>query len=107
MDYRIKVILSKIENDLLQPLVIEDLARSVNLSVSRLQHLFKKEVHTGIIKYINNLRLQKARGLLETTCLHVKEIRSKVGVKTESHFVQIFKQEFGATPSNYRRNFLK
>lgn len=37
MDYRIKEILAKVENDLARPLTVLDLAASVNVSVSRFQ----------------------------------------------------------------------
>jgi transcriptional regulator GlxA family with amidase domain len=103
VDHRIQQILRQIENDISQQLVIGDLAASVGLSVSRLQHLFKKEVGISIVKYVNNLRLQKARKLLETSYLHVKEIRIKVGATHEAHFLEDFKQKFGETPNNYRK----
>ncbi len=105
MDHRIQEILERIENDISQQFVIGDLAASVNLSVSRLQHLFKEEVETSIIKYINNLRLQKARELLETSHLHVNEIRIKVGLTSEAHFQLDFKRKFGKAPNNYRQIF--
>lgn len=105
MDHRIQEILTQIGNDISQQFVIGDLAASVNLSVSRLQHLFKKEMQTSIIKYINNLRLQKARELLETSHLHVKDIRMKVGATHESHFQRDFKKKYGVTPNNYRNIF--
>jgi transcriptional regulator GlxA family with amidase domain len=105
VDHRIQQILRTIESDISQQLVIGDLAASVNLSVSRFQHLFKKEVEISIVKYINNLRLQKARKLLETSHLHVKEIRIQIGVTNESHFQRDFKRKFGETPNNYRNIF--
>lgn len=105
MDYRIKQTLARIEQDISQPLAIPDLAASVRLSVSYFQHLFKSEVGICAVKYINNLRLEKARGFLETTPLCVKEIRLKVGAGSEAHFLQDFKSKFGVTPKNYRRNF--
>lgn len=105
MDHRIKEILKKIENNISRQMIIRELAASVNMSESRLQHLFKQEVQISIIKYANNLRLQKARELLETSHLQVKEIRMKVGLTNESHFQRDFKQKFEATPNNYRKTF--
>lgn len=105
MDYRIKEILAKIEKEINRPLIIKDLAESVNLSVSYLRHFFKKETGTGIIKYTNDLRLQKAREFLETSHLRVKEIRLKVGISDEAHFSRDFKEKFGETPNEYRKNF--
>lgn len=105
MDYRIKEILTKIETDISRPLTIHELAASINISVPHFQHLFKKEVQICTIKYINNLRLEKARRMLETTHLCVKEIRLAVGAPNEAHFLHNFKRRFGATPKNYRKNF--
>jgi transcriptional regulator GlxA family with amidase domain len=39
---------------------------------------------------------------LETSHLHVKEIRIKVGATHEAHFLEDFKRKFGETPNNYR-----
>ena len=105
MDHRIEKILRKIENDISRKLVVRDLAAFVNLSVSRLQHLFKQETGISLVKHLNNLKLEKACRLLETTDLHVKEIRLKVGIKNESHFQRNFKLKFGRTPNHYRNNF--
>jgi len=105
MDYRIKETLVHIERDISQPLAIPDLAASLNLSASRFRHLFKKEVQICPVKYINNRRLERARALLQTTHLRVKEIRLKVGVSNEAHFLHDFKRRFGHTPCAYRRQF--
>jgi transcriptional regulator GlxA family with amidase domain len=105
MDYRIKEILEKIENDFSRPITIPDLAASINVSVSHFEHLFKKEVQICAVKYIKNLRLEKACRLLETTHLSIKEIRFQVGVPNEAHFLNDFKRRFGKTPKNYRKNF--
>jgi two-component system, response regulator YesN len=106
MDYRIKEILAKVEQDFSRPLKVSLLAASINLSVSRFQHLFKKEVQISFIKYINNLRLEKARELLETTHFRVKGIRFAVGIKNEAHFLHNFREKFGATPKNYRKSYI-
>lgn len=107
MDCRIKEILAEVEKNLSKPFLLPVMAASVNLSVSRFQHLFKKEVQISFVKYINNRRLEKARYLLETTHLKINEIRLKVGVKNEAHFLNDFKRKFGASPVNYRKNYLE
>lgn len=106
MDYRIKVTLTKIDNDLAQRLTIPELAASINVSVTHFQRLFKKEMQICALKYIKNRRLEASRRLLETTHLRVKEIRVKVGSTNEAHFLHDFKQKFGMTPCDYRRKIL-
>ncbi len=105
MDYRIKEIIAKADQHLSEPLSIPELAASINLSVSHFQRLFKKELGTSPVKYINDRRLQKARQFLETTHLRVKEIRRQVGATSEAHFQRDFKRKFGETPGNYRKNY--
>ena len=48
--------------------------------------------------------MQKAKKLLETTVLSVKQIMAMVGVKDESHFVRDFEMSCGLTPVRYRAN---
>jgi AraC family transcriptional regulator of arabinose operon len=86
-------------------LTAKNLAESVSLSTSRFQHLFIQEVGTGFVKYIKELRLQKACELLETTNLSVKEIRLKISATNNIHFFRDFKQKFGTTPTAYRKSF--
>lgn len=107
MDYRIEELVKEIEFDLNRTPPIEEMARVLGMSASRLQHLFKKETGTSITKYIKEMRLQKARQLLETTHLSIKEIRGKVGIENEPHFLHDFKRRFGRTPTEYRKIFRK
>ena len=103
MDYRVQEILIKIEENISQSVVIRDLAKSSNISVSHLQHIFKKEVHTSIKKHVNNLRMQMMCELLEFSHLNISEILLKVGAPDATHFFRDFKQKFGKTPSEYRK----
>ena len=80
-----------------------DLARSVTLSTSRLQHLFKTEMGMTISTYVRIQRLNDARELLATSHLSIKEIRNAIGICDASNFVRQFKQCFGTTPSSYRK----
>lgn len=105
MDYRIEQLLTKIHSDFTPTSSIKQLAESVGVSVSYLQHLFKQEVGQSLAKYIKDLRLQKARELLEATHLNVNEIRLKIGWKRKAHFFRDFKQKFGSIPLEYRKNY--
>ena len=103
MDYRIAEILSTIESDYSKAGSLAHWAQTANLSVSRFQHLFKKEVGVCFLKYLKTERLKKAASLLETSNLRVKEIRVQVGAANDTHFVREFRKFFGASPSAYRR----
>jgi transcriptional regulator GlxA family with amidase domain len=85
---------------------VSELARSVRLSRSRLYYLFKAEVGMSPVQYLKSLRMQKARSLLETPLLNVKEIAAIAGYNDGSHFMRDFKKTYGITPSQYRAGYI-
>ena len=82
-----------------------EFAQSVNLSIWRLCHIFKSDVGMPPIKYLRLLRMERAKGLLESSFLSVKEIAYQVGLTDESHFVRDFKSTYGYSPAIYRAQF--
>ncbi|TCK92501.1 helix-turn-helix protein [Natranaerovirga hydrolytica] len=100
----VRQILHHIEFNLDSKLNLNDLAEKYNLSVPYLSSLFKKEVGTTLIKYINGLRIQTAIHLLNTSSLSIQDIASYVGIYDFNYFTKIFKKEIGITPSDYRKN---
>jgi hypothetical protein len=57
------------------------------------------------IRYLRLLRMERAKGLLESSFLSVKEIAYQVGLNDESHFVRDFKSTYGYSPALYRSRF--
>ena len=86
-------------------LSLGEFAQSVNLSVWRLCHIFKSDVGMPPIRYLRLLRMERAKDLLESSFLSVKEIAYQVGLNDESHFVRDFKSTYGFSPALYRTRF--
>ena len=86
-------------------LCLAEFAQSVNLSVWRLCHIFKSDVGMPPIRYLRLLRMERAKNLLESSFLSVKEIAYQVGLNDESHFVRDFKSTYGFSPALYRSHF--
>jgi len=103
MDKRIAFLKKQMLLNLRHSPTIEEMARSVNTCESHLQQLFKRELELPPIQYLRHLRLEKARELLENSFKNVREIKFEVGIKDSSHFTRDFKDKFGATPSEYRK----
>jgi transcriptional regulator GlxA family with amidase domain len=99
---RIDKILSILTARLDEHVTGSSLARAAGLSRSRLYDLFKNEVGTSPARYAKQLRLERARDLLEAGSLSVKEIAGVVGFTDVSHFVRDFRMAFGASPSEFR-----
>ena len=85
---------------------LRELARSLNLSGSRLRHLFKAETGVSLMQYLRATRMEQARTLIETTFLSVKQVRAGVGLNDESHFTRDFKRVFGRSPRQHRAHVL-
>ncbi len=103
MDRRIQIVSSVLETDSRRAWDIEALAQMMNLSASRLRHLFTAEIGQTPAQYLKAVRMREAEMLLRTTLLSVKEIMNRVGISTESHFAHDFKKAHGLAPSKYRR----
>ena len=102
MDRRVEVVVSTIETGFSRAWGIEELARLVNLSPSRLRHLFKAETGKTPAQFLKGLRMLEGERLLRTTFLSVKEIMNRVGISDESYFGHEFKKAYGLAPSKYR-----
>ena len=86
-------------------LSLGEFAQSVNLSVWRLCHIFKSDVGMPPMRYLRLMRMERAKDLLESSFLSVKEIAYRVGMNDESHFVRDFKSTYGSSPACYRTQF--
>ena len=105
MDKRVEKIIQMMRDDVRGELSLGEFAQSVNLSVWRLCHIFKSDVGMPPIRYLRLLRMERAKDLLESSFLSVKEIAFQVGLHDESHFVRDFKSTYGFSPALYRSQF--
>src|SRR2546425_7254119 len=101
MDQRVRTAIAYMNTNLHRKLTPIEIAESVRLSPSRLRELFKGQTGTSLARYQRELRLQRAKHLLETTFLSVKEVAASVGLTSVGHFVTDFKKAYRLTPSEY------
>ncbi|PWV47084.1 AraC family transcriptional regulator [Chitinophaga sp. S165] len=97
-----KKVIAYIDSNYDQAITQESLSYSFNISVKNLQAAFQKLVKVSIHKYIEQKRLQAAMAMLEDDEYSIKEIFSKVGYSSQSHFGEFFKKHTGITPAQYR-----
>ena len=102
MDQRIKRVIVEMEKHLDSELSLDVLAQSVNLSTSRFRHLFKVETGTTPAQYLKSLRMSRAKKLVETTFLNIKQIMCCIGVRDKRHFAKDFERSYGLIPTQYR-----
>ncbi|MBC8064566.1 MAG: helix-turn-helix domain-containing protein [Chlorobia bacterium] len=102
LDSRIRTAIGHMRRDLTQLMSIGDLARAAGLSESRFAHLFSQETGVSPRKYLEQLRLERSKQLLELTDLTIREIAHSLGYASEFYFSQRFQAEFAERPSVFR-----
>ena len=70
-----------------------------------LKRRFKIATDSSLIEYVQNLRVEEAKRLLEIGSMPVDEISAETGYEDASFFRRLFKRRTGLTPSQYRRMF--
>ncbi|WP_379128432.1 response regulator [Paenibacillus sp. sgz500958] len=85
-----------------QDLSLEGIAEQVYLTPSYLSYLFKKETGQSLIRYITQVRMEKAVELLTTTNMKIVEIYKKLGYRSSTYFIQTFRNFYGVTPAKFR-----
>lgn len=91
-----------INNHLTKSLTLVDIADNIFISPTYLQKVFKTEMNISPSQYVLNMRLKKAKELLQSTELTVIDIASTIGFKNAGHFATVFKRHFGQTPTQIR-----
>jgi AraC family transcriptional regulator of arabinose operon len=75
----------------------------MSISPSYLQHKYKQMFQRGIKRDITLSRLELGRYLLSNSTLSVADISRRVGYENDVHFMRVFKNETGFTPTQYRK----
>lgn len=94
-----------ISQHLHETFTILELAKKLATSERTLVRQFKEVLATTPLKYVQNLRINAAKYLLESSELNLERIIEKVGYKDRSTFSKLFSQYTGLPPMSYRRQF--
>ena len=84
---------------------VADLAALCGYTEYYLTEKFKKETGQSINSYIRYAKVERAKVLLESTELSVREIAEKLAFNTVNYFIQSFRETTGYTPAQYRGKF--
>jgi len=83
---------------------VPDVCRQFKISHSHLCRIFKNIVGVTVKSYITKIRINEACKLLETTDYRIKEVADLVGFLDDVHFMKVFKEATGKTPTEYRKS---
>ena len=88
-----------------EDLGVDALAARVGMSPRTFARVFRRETGTTPAAFVEELRVEAARRLLETTDLTVAAVARRVGVKHAETLHRAFHRRLGTTPDRYRQHF--
>ncbi len=80
-----------------------NLSDRLNLSPSRVQHLFQQHLGMSPTQVFKLRQMEWAKYLLDTRFLRIKEVMAEIGRNDLSHFVRDYKKLYGRTPAQGRK----
>ena len=92
-----------IELSLDRKIRVSDLAALVGYTEYYLTEKFKKETGVPVSQYIRFAKVERAKVLLESTDMSVREIAERLAFNTVNYFIQSFKAITGCSPAKYRK----
>lgn len=90
-------------NNLTARLPMSELARQLSVSERTLFRRFKKALAMTPLMYLQSIRLETAKSILERTSLGIAAVALRVGYGDSSFFSEIFTAHVGCTPGDYRK----
>jgi transcriptional regulator GlxA family with amidase domain len=94
-----------LQRNMNKDLRISDLADALAVSARTLIRRFRSALDQTPLNYLQDLRLESARALLETSALSIEKIANQVGYGDTSSFTRLFRQRIGMSPGSYRGRF--
>ncbi len=86
-------------------LSLDMVAQQIGIHSTYLSRLFKENLGVNFVDYINKQRVHKAKSLLITTRLTVKDIGFQTGFNSVQNYLRVFKKYEGITPTQYRDQY--
>ncbi|MDF2883616.1 MAG: response regulator [Clostridiaceae bacterium] len=105
-NFNIKKIKDYIDKNYYQDIKISSFADKYFLSKEYIMKLFKQEFNCGIHEYVQKVRMEKARLLLNDLDIKVQSVSQLVGFSDTNYFSKAFRNYYGISPTDYRNNLL-
>lgn len=99
----IKGLTKKINDEPSYNYSLEQLSYESGLSQVKLQEGFKFLYNRTVTEYIRHVRLETSRELIRTTDLNISQIVYTIGFTSRSYFSKIFREKYGITPFEYKK----
>ncbi|WP_296981053.1 GlxA family transcriptional regulator [Thalassolituus sp. UBA1505] len=104
-DEQIRRVQQWLEQNFSGPVTIDDVAAKFGFGVRNFKRRFKEATDQTPISYLQNIRLERAKYLLESTRRPISSITFDVGYEDVNSFRRLFRKRVGVSPMEYRERF--
>ncbi len=101
---KVKQVVELINNNLDKNFSIENIAKEVGTNVNKLQESFKHMYDLTVNKYMQQVKLEKAKELLNSTDYNISQIVNMIGLNNRSYFSKIFKEKYNVSPKYFLKS---
>lgn len=100
---KVNEILAYVDNNIKYKISLSMVANYIGFSEVHTSRIFKNEVGIGINQYINDIKMEKARELLENTNMKIKDVAFSVGYNDQLYFNKQFHKKYNFGPKEFRK----
>ena len=102
---RIKLMITYMNEHYIEKITLNQIAEAGMCSKRECNRSFQTQLHTTPFEYLLEIRLQKACYYLVNTSHTITDISISCGFGGTSYFIKLFREKFGYSPKEYRKNF--
>jgi transcriptional regulator GlxA family with amidase domain len=96
-----------IEENFDRRISVEDVASQTHMSKRNFIRRFKRATHNTPLEYLQRVKVEAAKKLLEQEDQQINSLMYKVGYQDEKTFRRVFKRYTGLTPQDYRKRYFR
>jgi AraC-like DNA-binding protein len=99
-------VVAYLEKNMHNDISLAQMAKLVHLEKIHFLKKFKKQTSVTPKKYLNSMRMKRAKTLLQYSDMNITQISEAVGFKNIHYFSRTFSQYMNVSPTEYRKNFI-
>ncbi len=99
--------LDYVETHILERITLREMSAEIGYHENYISRSFKREVGKSLFDYINQRKVENARGILVSNRVSLGELSAELGFSSPSYFCAVFKKETGMTPMEYQQQHMR
>lgn len=102
----VRSMIAYVHNHFRESISLGEIARNLDMNSSYISKLFKDEVGVGFVEYLNEVRLEHAKELMDLKNRKLKDLIEESGFYSYQYFFSLFKKKYNMTPKEYMEQLM-